>query len=283
MKQFKVTNRITERSSDSFVAYLKEVNKHPLLSIEEEVEVARRMRQGDRKAFETLINSNLRFVISVAKQYQNQGLTLSDLVNEGNLGLIKAAEKFDETKGFKFISYAVWWVRQSILQALANQSRTIRLPVNQVANLTKINKFIREFEQDENRKPSVKEISEFIKISEEKVSDLLEISCKCASIDSPIGDEEDDVYLVNLIPNDTPDPDDTLDKESVNYSIHKALKVLSLREHDVILMLFGLDGVKCQTMTEIAKKFGITSERIRQIRDQALDKLKRNKELKLLL
>lgn len=283
MRQFKVTNRITERSSDSFVAYLKEVNKFPLLSVEEEVEVARKMREGDRKAFDTLINSNLRFVISVAKQYQNQGLTLSDLVNEGNLGLIKAAEKFDETRGFKFISYAVWWIRQSILQALANQSRTIRLPINQVANLTKINKFVREFEQNENRRPSTKEIAEFMKLSEEKVSDLLEISNKCASVDAPIGNEEDDVYLINLISNDTPDPDDALDKESVNNSIHRALRVLTLREHDVILMLFGIEGVKPQTMTEIAKKFGITSERIRQIRDQALDKLKRNKELKLLL
>ncbi len=282
MRQLKITKSITNRESASLDKYLQEIGREELVSPEEEVELAQRIRKGDQAALEKLTKANLRFVVSVAKQYQNQGLSLPDLINEGNLGLIKAAEKFDETRGFKFISYAVWWIRQSILQALAEQSRIVRLPLNQVGSLNKINKALSKFEQENERQPSSEELSEMIDVPKDKISDTLRVSGRHVSVDAPFVEGEDN-SLLDVLPNDdSPSADKGLVNESLNTEIERALSTLSVREREIIKSFFG---VGCQEMTleEIGERFGLTRERVRQIKEKALRRLRspaRSKQLK---
>ncbi len=273
MRQLKITKSITNRGSDSLDKYLQEIGKEDLLTLDEEVELAAKIRKGDRKALDKLTKANLRFVVSVAKQYQNQGLSLQDLINEGNLGLIKAAEKFDETRGFKFISYAVWWIRQSILQAIAEQSRLVRLPLNQVSSVSKINKMLNKFEQENERRPSIEEISESTQLPEEKVGEALRASGKHISVDAPFVDGEDNGLLDVLVNNDSPMADNTLVVESLRSEIHDALQKLNERERVIIEAIYGIDSPE-MTMDEIGIKLGLTRERVRQIKDKALRKLR---------
>lgn len=277
IKSFKIaSNSITNRE-DTLKLYLKEVSKIPLLSQEEEFQMARLAKLGDKRAFDRLVSSNLRFVISVAKQYQGKGLTLIDLINEGNIGLIKAAEKFDETKGFKFISYAIWWIRQAIFQALGDQSRTIRLPINQVNTITKIGKAVTRFEQENQRQPSFEELEEILHIPEEKIIEICGIAQHCTSIDVPFKDTEEST-LEDILPNpNSPDSDQNLLDESKSISIMNVLNYLPDREHDIILMFFGI-GMKEMVLEEIAKHFGITTERVRQMKERALETLKLHKD-----
>lgn len=273
MKSFKISKSITNRDDISLNLYLKEISKQPLISQADEIELAKRISNGDKRALDKLVNSNLRFVVSVAKQYQNRGLPLIDLISEGNIGLVKAAEKFDYTKGFRFISYAVWWIRQSILQALSDKSRTIRIPVNQISLLNKINKTISDFETINDREPSIEEISNIINIPSKKISMLLGSSTRCVSVDTPFN-TEDAGTLLDVIPNaNAPRADSEVIKESETYSINNALNRLSPREHDVIILLYGI-GLKEMPMDEIGKKFGICSERVRQIREKVLKDLR---------
>ena len=281
MRQLKITKSITNRESASLDKYLQEIGKEDLITVEEEVELAQRIRKGDQRALEKLTRANLRFVVSVAKQYQNQGLSLPDLINEGNLGLIKAAEKFDETRGFKFISYAVWWIRQSILQALAEQSRKVRLPMNQVGSLNKINKAFYRFEQEHERRPSPEELAETLDLPAEKVADTLRVSGRHISVDAPFVEGEDNSLLDVLVNDDSPVADKTLINESLSTEVERALATLTERERDIIRLFFGIN---CQEMTleEIGEKFGLTRERVRQIKEKAIRRLRHSSRSKLL-
>ena len=269
MRQLKITKSITNRESASLDKYLQEIGKEDLITVEEEVELAQRIKKGDQEALEKLTKANLRFVVSVAKQYQNQGLSLPDLINEGNLGLIKAAEKFDETRGFKFISYAVWWIRQSILQALAEQSRIVRLPLNQVGSLNKINKAFARFEQENERTPSPEELANVLDLPKEKVSDTLRVSGRHVSVDAPFSDGEDNNLLDVLVNTDSPNADRGLINESLSTEVERALATLTDRERDIIRYFFGI-GCPEMTLEEIGEKFGLTRERVRQIKEKAI-------------
>ena len=281
MRQLKITKSITNRESASLDKYLQEIGKEELITVEEEVELAQRIKKGDQAALEKLTRANLRFVVSVAKQYQNQGLSLPDLINEGNLGLIKAAEKFDETRGFKFISYAVWWIRQSILQALAEQSRIVRLPLNQVGSLNKINKAFSKFEQENERKPSPEELADALELPADKVADTLRVSGRHISVDAPFVEGEDNSLLDVLINNDSPNADRSLMMESLAKEIERALATLTERESDIIRMFFGI-GCQEMTLEEIGEKFGLTRERVRQIKEKAIRRLSHTSRSRLL-
>ena len=281
MRQLKITKSITNRESASLDKYLQEIGREELVTPDEEVELAQRIRKGDQEALEKLTRANLRFVVSVAKQYQNQGLSLPDLINEGNLGLIKAAEKFDETRGFKFISYAVWWIRQSILQALAEQSRIVRLPLNQVGSLNKINKALFKFEQENERQPSNEELSEMIDVPKDKISDTLRVGSRHVSVDAPFVEGEDN-SLLDVLPNDdSPSADRGLVNESLNTEIERALSTLTDREREIIKSFFGI-GCQEMTLEEIGERFGLTRERVRQIKEKAIRRLKSPSRSKLL-
>ena len=282
MRQLKITKSITNRESASLDKYLQEIGKEDLITVEEEVELAQRIKKGDQEALEKLTKANLRFVVSVAKQYQNQGLSLPDLINEGNLGLIKAAEKFDETRGFKFISYAVWWIRQSILQALAEQSRIVRLPLNQVGSRNKINKAFARFEQQNERTPTPEDLANVLDLPKEKVSDTLRVSGRHVSVDAPFSDGEDNNLLDVLVNTDSPNADRGLINESLSTEVERALATLTDRERDIIRYFFGI-GCPEMTLEEIGEKFGLTRERVRQIKEKAIRRLRhssRNKFLK---
>lgn len=281
MRQLKITKSITNRESASLDKYLQEIGKEELITVEEEVELAQRIRKGDQRALEKLTRANLRFVVSVAKQYQNQGLSLPDLINEGNLGLIKAAEKFDETRGFKFISYAVWWIRQSILQALAEQSRIVRLPLNQVGSLNKINKAFSRFEQEHERRPSPEELAETLDLPAEKVADTLRVSGRHISVDAPFVEGEDNSLLDVLVNDDSPIADRTLINESLSTEVERALSTLTERERDIIKLFFGINTQE-MTLEEIGEKFGLTRERVRQIKEKAIRRLRHSSRSKLL-
>ncbi|MBR5206066.1 MAG: RNA polymerase sigma factor RpoD/SigA [Alistipes sp.] len=281
MRQLKITKSITNRESASLDKYLQEIGKEELISVEEEVELAQRIKRGDQEALEKLTKANLRFVVSVAKQYQNQGLSLPDLINEGNLGLIKAAEKFDETRGFKFISYAVWWIRQSILQALAEQSRIVRLPLNQVGSLNKINKAFARFEQEHERTPSAEELATELELPKEKVTDTLRVAGRHISVDAPFADGEDNSLLDVLVNTDSPNADRGLINESLATEVERALEILTEREQDIIRYFFGI-GCSEMTLEEIGEKFDLTRERVRQIKEKAIRKLRTSSRSSLL-
>ena len=281
MRQLKITNSITSRGSQSLEDYLNDISKQPLLTAEEEVKLAQRIRNDDREALERLVCANLRFVVSVAKQYQNQGLTLPDLINEGNIGLIKAAEKFDETRGFKFISYAVWWIRQSILQALAEQSRMVRLPLNQVSAVSRINKLITKFEQEHERKPSADELSELIDETPEKIRDSLRANGRPMSMDAPLGDGDDSTLLEVISDDNRPSTDGRMIDTSLATEIDRMLDTLDEREKTIVEMCFGINNRE-MTLEEISEKFGLSRERVRQIREKALLKLRRSNKKSLL-
>ncbi len=281
MRQLKITKSITNRESASLDKYLQEIGREDLITVEEEVELAQAIKKGDRKALEKLTRANLRFVVSVAKQYQNQGLSLPDLINEGNLGLIKAAEKFDETRGFKFISYAVWWIRQSILQALAEQSRIVRLPLNQVGSLNKISKAFQKFEQENERRPSAEELALELDLSVDKVTDSLKVSGRHISMDAPFVEGEDNSLLDVLVNDDAPIADRALINESLQKEIERALATLTERESDIIKMFFGI-GCQEMTLEEIGDKFQLTRERVRQIKEKAIRRLRQDSRSKLL-
>lgn len=281
MRQLKITKSITNRESASLDKYLQEISKEEMVSAEEEVELAQLIRKGDKKALERLTRANLRFVVSVAKQYQNQGLSLPDLINEGNLGLLKAAERFDETRGFKFISYAVWWIRQSILQAISEQSRIVRLPLNQVGSVNKINREISKFEQENERRPSVHEIADNIDLPQEKIDDAMNTSGRHLSVDAPFSDAEDGSLLDVLINEDIPPTDVSLVSESLKSEIQAALSVLNERERNVIEASYGL-GMQELTLEEIGEKYGLSRERVRQIKEKAIRKLRASTQNKIL-
>lgn len=281
MRQLKITKAITNRENTSLDKYLQEIGHEELISAEEEVELARRIKTGDRKALEKLTKANLRFVVSVAKQYQNQGLSLPDLINEGNIGLLKAAEKFDETRGFKFISYAVWWIRQSILQAIAEQGRVVRLPLNQVGSVNRINKVLSKFEQENERRPSVDEIADKTDLPHEKIEDVLKVNTRQVSVDAPMADG-DGTSMIDFMQSDSDSStDEELLKESLRAEIASALSVLNDRERNVIEAFYGINQPEC-TMEEIGKKYGLTRERVRQIREKAIRRLKQNTQNKML-
>ena len=281
MRQLKISKSITNRESASLDKYLQEISKYDLISVDEEVELARRIKKGDKEAMEKLIRANLRFVVSVAKQYQNQGLSLPDLINEGNLGLIKAAEKFDETRGFKFISYAVWWIRQSIMQAINEQSRIVRLPLNQVSSLTKYKKAIQEFEQKHHRKPTEEELAELLETTEEKIKKTASASGKAISVDAPFVEDEDNTLLDVLVNEDAKKADEDLMKESLRIEIERALATLTERERDIIRLSFGI-GTEPISLEEIGDRYELTRERVRQIREKALKKLRNTSRSKIL-
>ena len=282
MRQLKITKSITNRESQSLDKYLQEIGREELITAEQEVELAQRIKQGDQIALEKLTKANLRFVVSVAKQYQNQGLTLPDLINEGNLGLIKAAQRFDETRGFKFISYAVWWIRQSILQALAEQSRIVRLPLNQVGSLNKINKAFSKLEQEFERPPSSDELANALDLPEDKVKDTLKVSGRHVSVDAPFVDGEENSLLDVMVNNDSPKADIELMKESLQREIERSLSTLSDREKDVVMLFFGIGMQHGLTLEEIGTKFDLTRERVRQIKEKAIRRLRHNSRSKLL-
>jgi RNA polymerase primary sigma factor len=276
MRQLKITKQVTNRETASLDKYLQEIGRVDLINAEEEVELARRIKQGDQAALERLTKANLRFVVSVSKQYQNQGLTLPDLINEGNVGLIKAAQRFDETRGFKFISYAVWWIRQSILQALAEQSRIVRLPLNKIGSINKINKAFARLEQEYERIPTVSEIAEILELSQEEVRTALESAGRHVSMDAPLKESDDNsstMYDV-LVGEETTAPERTLIKESLRREIERSLSTLTAREADVVRLYFGLNGKHPQTLEEIGARFDLTRERVRQIKEKAIRRLK---------
>ena len=282
MRQLKIIKSITNREGESLDKYLQEISKEELLSVEEEVELATRIKKGDQKALETLTRANLRFVVSVAKQYQNQGLSLPDLINEGNLGLIKAAERFDETRGFKFISYAVWWIRQSILQAIAEQSRIVRLPLNQVSSVNKISQVLSRIEQENESRPSVDEISEKIDLPKDKIDEAMSISGKHVSMDAPFADGDENSLLDVLVNDSSPSADKQLVLESLRQEIQEVLSYLNDRERTVIEAYFGI-GQQEMTLEEIGVKYGLTRERVRQIKEKAIRRLRNNTKNKMLM
>ena len=282
MRQLKITQSITNRESQSLDKYLHEIGKVDLITAEEEVILAQKIREGDQAALERLTKTNLRFVVSVAKQYQNQGLTLGDLINEGNLGLIKAAKRFDETKGFKFISYAVWWIRQSILQAIAEQSRIVRLPLNQVGSLSKISKAFSKLEQEYEREPSPEELAEILETTVDKISDTMSNSGRHVSMDAPFVQGEENTLLDVLENTDTPDTDSMLINESLSEEIKRSLATLTEREREIIVLFFGLGTNHALSLEEIGEKFNLTRERVRQIKDKALQKLSHTSRSKIL-
>jgi RNA polymerase primary sigma factor len=283
MRQLKITKSITNRESQSLEKYLQEIGKVDLLTPEEEVDLAKRIKQGDQIALEKLTKANLRFVVSVAKQYQNQGLSLSDLINEGNLGLIKAAQRFDETRGFKFISYAVWWIRQSILQALAEQSRIVRLPLNKVGSLNKINKAFSELEQEFEREPSAEELADLLEIPTEEVETTLGVAARHVSMDAPFIDGEDNSLLDVLEDFAGERTDSALEyRESLRREIDRSLSTLTDRQADVIKLYFGIGVEHPMSLEDIGDKFGLTRERVRQIKDKAINKLRATSKSKLL-
>lgn len=282
MRQLKISKQITNRESQSLDKYLQEIGKVDLLTPDEEVDLAKRIRSGDQLALEKLTKANLRFVVSVAKQYQNQGLTLGDLINEGNLGLIKAAQRFDETRGFKFISYAVWWIRQSILQALAEQSRIVRLPLNRVGSLNKISKTFSELEQKYEREPSPDELAEVLEVTTNEVVDTMKISGRHVSMDAPFVQGEEN-SLLDVLENDTEDtPDSSLMNDSLRREVQRALSTLTQREADVITLYFGLNGEHAMTLEEIGERFNLTRERVRQIKEKAIRRLRHTSRSKAL-
>lgn len=281
MRQLKITQSITNRESQSLDKYLHEIGKVDLITAEEEVVLAQRIREGDQVALEKLTKTNLRFVVSVAKQYQNQGLTLGDLINEGNLGLIKAAKRFDETKGFKFISYAVWWIRQSILQAIAEQSRIVRLPLNQVGSLSKISKAFSKLEQEYEREPSPEELADILETTTDKVSDTLSNSGRHVSMDAPFVQGEENT-LLDVLENADPDTDSILIDESLSEEIKRSLATLTEREREIIVLFFGLGTNHQLSLEEIGEKFSLTRERVRQIKDKALQRLRHTSRSKIL-
>jgi len=284
MRQLKITKSITNRESQSLEKYLQEIGKVELLTPEEEVDLAKRIKQGDQIALEKLTKANLRFVVSVAKQYQNQGLSLSDLINEGNLGLIKAAQRFDETRGFKFISYAVWWIRQSILQALAEQSRIVRLPLNKVGSLNKINKAFSALEQEFEREPSADELAEVLDIETDEVETTLGVAARHISVDAPFVVGEDNSLLDVLENGNTPKTDQALEySQSLRKEIERSLSTLTERQRDVIKLYFGLTDSHSMSLEDIGDKFGLTRERVRQIKDKAINKLRTTSRSKLLV
>jgi RNA polymerase primary sigma factor len=282
MRQLKITKSITNRETASLDKYLQEIGREELITAEEEVQLAQRIKQGDQTALEKLTKANLRFVVSVAKQYQNQGLSLPDLINEGNLGLIKAAKRFDETRGFKFISYAVWWIRQSILQALAEQSRIVRLPLNQVGSLNRISKEFSRLEQKYERPPLPDELAESLDIPQEKINAVMKISTRHVSMDAPLAQDEDTKFIDVFMSEDTPTTDSILMFESLSREIQRALATLTEKERDVITLYFGLGMNHGLTLEEIAVKFDLTRERVRQIKEKAIRRLKHTSRSKLL-
>lgn len=282
MRQLKISKQITNRESQSLDKYLQEIGKVDLLTPDEEVDLAKRIRDGDQVALERLTKANLRFVVSVAKQYQNQGLSLGDLINEGNLGLIKAAQRFDETRGFKFISYAVWWIRQSILQALAEQSRIVRLPLNRVGSLNKISKTFSELEQKYEREPSPDELAEVLDVSASEVVDTLKISGRHVSMDAPFVQGEENSLLDVLAGDDEETPDGGLINDSLRKEVQRALHTLTQREADVVTLYFGLNGEHAMTLEEIGEKFNLTRERVRQIKEKAIRRLRHTSRSKAL-
>jgi RNA polymerase primary sigma factor len=286
MRQLKITRSITNRDYTSLDDYLQEIGREELITPDEEVKLAQRIKQGDEAARNKLVKANLRFVVSVAKQYQNQGLSLQDLINEGNIGLIKAAERFDETRGFKFISYAVWWIRQSILQAIAEQSRIVRLPLNQIGSINKISKETARLEQELERMPSVEEIADLVEIPENKVAESIRISGKHVSVDAPISADEDATMLDLFVPSDTPSTDQALIQESLAKEIQRALSSLTKKERDIINMYYGIGYSHPYSLDEIADKYKLTRERVRQIKEKAIKRLKngnRSKNLRTYL
>lgn len=282
MRQLKITKSITNRESASLDKYLQEIGREELITAEEEVHLAKKIRDGDQSALEKLTRANLRFVVSVAKQYQNQGLSLPDLINEGNLGLIKAAKRFDETRGFKFISYAVWWIRQSILQALAEQSRIVRLPLNQVGSLNKINKAYSKLEQEFEREPSPEELSKILDLPEDKIMDTMKVSGRHVSMDAPFQQGEEGSLVDVLVNHDSPRADGNLMSESLSREIDRALSTLTERERDVIKLFFGIGIPHGLTLEEIGAKFDLTRERVRQIKEKAVRRLRHSSRSKLL-
>ena len=284
MRQLKITKSITNRESQSLDKFLQEIGREDLISVEEEVELAGRIRNGDMAARERLVNANLRFVVSVAKQYQNQGLSLPDLINEGNVGLIKAAEKFDETRGFKFISYAVWWIRQAILQALAEQARIVRLPLNQVGSLNKIQKAYSRFEQEFERRPSAEELAEELDMPIDKIAEVLRMQGRHVSMDAPFVDGEDNSLIDVMENQDSPRADRGLINESLHQEIDRALATLSDREQRIVRKFFGVgaDYKQEKTLEEIGVEEGLTRERVRQIKEKALHNLAMNSRSKVL-
>ena len=286
MRQLKITKQITNRENLSLDKYLQEIGKEELITPEQEVELARKIKSGDQRALDKLTKANLRFVVSVSKQYQNQGLTLPDLINEGNLGLIKAAQRFDETRGFKFISYAVWWIRQSILQALAEQARIVRLPLNKIGNINKINRTFSELEQLHEREPSVDEIAEALELSPEEVETSLRNNSRAVSMDAPLGDESDSGTLYDVLGSrDSQRPDSHLMDQSLKEEIERALQTLTPRESDVLKLYFGIEATAKTNLTleEIGMKFDLTRERVRQIKEKAIRRLKHSSRSTILL
>ena len=283
MRQLKITKQVTNRETASLDKYLQEIGKVELITAEEEVQLAQRIRQGDQSALEKLTKANLRFVVSVSKQYQNQGLSLPDLINEGNLGLIKAAQRFDETRGFKFISYAVWWIRQSILQALAEQSRIVRLPLNQVGSLNKINKAFSRLEQEFERQPSAEELAEALEVPEDKIKESLSVSGRHVSMDAPLSSAEDGGTLMDVMANpDSPKADHALMAESLQKEIERSLSTLTDKEREIIRLFFGIGMNHGLTLEEIGAKFNLTRERVRQIKEKAIRRLRHTSRNKLL-
>ncbi|MCB0805494.1 MAG: RNA polymerase sigma factor RpoD/SigA [Bacteroidales bacterium] len=282
MRQLKITKSITNRETASLDKYLQDIGKEELITADEEVQLAQKVKQGDQKALEKLVKANLRFVVSVAKQYQNQGLSLPDLINEGNLGLIKAAKRFDETRGFKFISYAVWWIRQSILQALAEQSRIIRLPLNQVGSLNKIKKATSKLEQKFERAPSAEEIAEKLEIPDYKIDAAKKITTRYISMDAPLTQDDETKFLDVFVSDDSPHTDDILMKESLAREIQRSLATLTKKERDVINLYYGIGMPHGLTLEEIGAKFDLTRERVRQIKEKAIRRLKHTSRSKLL-
>jgi RNA polymerase primary sigma factor len=273
MRQLKITKQVTNRDTPSLDKYLQEIGKVELISPEDEVVLARRIRSGDREALSKLVKANLRFVVSVAKQYQNQGMSLPDLINEGNLGLMKAAQRFDETRGFKFISYAVWWIRQAILQALAEQARIVRLPVNKIGSINRINRAFAKLEQEYEREPSSQEIADILEMASDEVKEALKTNGRTVSMDAPISSEEDNTMYDVLQSSDAPSPDRNLINESLAYEIERALSTLSSRESKVLKLYFGINMKHPFTLEEIGEELGLTRERVRQIKEKAIKRI----------